>query len=131
MLGAGRRFEHRFPPAPIERLTDNGSAYRAHDTRRFARLLRLEPKRIAVHSPESDGMAESFVKTMKRDAINVMPRPDARTAVQNLTMAFEHYNEWHLHSALRYRSLREYLRRRQSVDESGTLYTILCKCLSQ
>jgi transposase InsO family protein len=37
---------------------------------------------------------------VKRDYISVMPRPDARTAVQNLAMAFEHYNEWHPHSAL-------------------------------
>lgn len=79
-----------------------------------ARLLGLEPKRTAVRSPESNGMAESFVKTMKRDYINVMPRPDARTAVQNLAMAFEHYNEWHPYSALGYRSPREYLRRRQA-----------------
>ncbi|MEF3107641.1 integrase core domain-containing protein, partial [Raoultella sp. WB_B2P2-3] len=27
---------------------------------------------------------------------------------------FEHYNEWHPHSALGYRSPREYLRRRQA-----------------
>ncbi|WP_256682250.1 integrase core domain-containing protein, partial [Klebsiella grimontii] len=27
---------------------------------------------------------------------------------------FEHYNEWHPHSALGYRSPREYLRRRTS-----------------
>lgn len=57
-------------------------------------------------------MAESFVKTMKRDYISVVPRPDARTAVQDLAMAFEHYNEWHPQVALGYRSPREYLRRR-------------------
>lgn len=56
-------------------------------------------------------MAASFVKTMKGDYIKVMPCPDARTAVQNLAMAFEHYNEWHPHSALGYRSPWEYLRR--------------------
>ncbi|MCK3145211.1 integrase core domain-containing protein, partial [Escherichia coli] len=28
----------------------------------------------------------------------------------NLAEAFEHYNEWHPHSALGYRSPREYLR---------------------
>lgn len=86
-----RRFGQHLPPDPIEWMTDNGSAYRAHDTRRFARLLGLKPKRTAVRSPESNGVAESFVKTMKRDYISVMPRPAARTAVQNL--AFEHYNE--------------------------------------
>ncbi len=72
MLGAvERRFGHHLPQAPIEWLTDNSSAYRAHDTRRFTRLLGLEPKRTAVRSPESNGMAESFVKTMKRDYISV------------------------------------------------------------
>ncbi|WP_446915297.1 integrase core domain-containing protein, partial [Klebsiella pneumoniae] len=36
------------------------------------------------------------------------------TAAKNLAEAFEHYNEWHPHSALGYRSPREYLRRRTS-----------------
>lgn len=41
-------------------------------------------------------------------------RPDGLTAAKNLTEAFEHYNEWHPHSALGYRSPREYLRQRAS-----------------
>lgn len=69
---------------------------------------------MAVRSPESNGMAESFVKTMKRDHISIMPKRDGLTAVKNLAEAFEHYNEWHPHSALGYRSSREYLRRRTS-----------------
>jgi putative transposase len=56
-------------------------------------------------------MAESFVKTMKRDYISIMPKPNGLTAVKNLAEV-EHYNEWHPHSALGYRSPREYLRRR-------------------
>ncbi|AWX83264.1 hypothetical protein DQB71_18620 [Klebsiella pneumoniae subsp. pneumoniae] len=47
-------------------------------------------------SPESNGMAESFVKTMKRDYISIMPKPDGLTAAKNLAEAFEHYNEWAL-----------------------------------
>ncbi|BEM75219.1 hypothetical protein SME36J_46420 [Serratia marcescens] len=75
ILGAvERRFGQHLPPDPIEWLTDKGSADRAHDTRRFAQLLRLKPKRTAVRSPESNGMAESFAKTMKCDYISVMPR---------------------------------------------------------
>ncbi|HGJ5067370.1 TPA: integrase core domain-containing protein, partial [Salmonella enterica subsp. enterica serovar Muenchen] len=74
----------------------------------------LEPKNTAVRSPESNGMAESFVKTMKRDYISIMPKPDGLTAVKNLAEAFEQYNEWHPHNALGYRSPREYLRRRTS-----------------
>ena len=98
----------------MEWLTDNGSVYRAHETRAFAREIGLEPRTTAVRSPQSNGIAESFVKTMKRDYIEMMPKPDSRTAVGNLAIAFEHYNEHHPHSALGYRSPREYLRSRVS-----------------
>ncbi|MCC9304106.1 IS3-like element IS2 family transposase [Escherichia coli] len=113
MLGAvERRFGNDLPSSPVEWLTDNGSCYRANETRQFARMLGLEPKNTAVRSPESNGIAESFVKTIKRDYISVMPKPDGLTAAKNLAEAFEHYNEWHPHSALGYRSPREYLRQR-------------------
>ncbi|GCO18642.1 IS2 transposase [Escherichia coli] len=109
-----RRFGNDLPSSPVEWLTDNGSCYRANETRQFARMLGLEPKNTAVRSPESNGIAESFVKTIKRDYISIMPKPDGLTAAKNLAEAFEHYNEWHPHSALGYRSPREYLRQRAS-----------------
>ncbi|PJW29025.1 IS3 family transposase [Escherichia coli] len=113
MLGAvERRFGNELPASPVEWLTDNGSCYRANETRQFARMLGLEPKNTAMRSPESNGIAESFVKTIKRDYISIMPKPDGLTAAKNLAEAFEHYNEWHPHSALGYRSPREYLRQR-------------------
>jgi putative transposase len=59
-------------------------------------------------------MAESFVKTMKRDYVAFMPEPDAPTAAHNLAIAFERYNEKHPHSALKYRSPREFRRRTDS-----------------
>lgn len=74
MLGAVERcFGSELPAYPVERLTDNGSCYRANETRQFARMLGLEPKNTAVRSPESNGIAESFVKTIKRDYISIMP----------------------------------------------------------
>ncbi|HFI8625407.1 TPA: IS3 family transposase, partial [Escherichia coli] len=94
MLGAvERRFGNELPASPVEWLTDNGSCYRANETRQFARMLGLEPKNTAVRSPESNGIAESFVKTIKRDYISIMPKPDGLTAAKNLAEAFEHYNE--------------------------------------
>ncbi|GEP07631.1 hypothetical protein MOX02_56690 [Methylobacterium oxalidis] len=50
--------EHRFGPvnqlpSRIEWLTDNGSCYMAHDTRRFARELGLIPKTTPLESPQS------------------------------------------------------------------------------
>ncbi|STT67199.1 IS2 transposase [Klebsiella pneumoniae subsp. rhinoscleromatis] len=72
MLGAvERRFGNELPASPVEWLTDNGSCYRANETRQFARMLGLEPKNTAVRSPESNGIAESFVKTIKRDYISI------------------------------------------------------------
>ncbi|HAX8368977.1 TPA: IS3 family transposase, partial [Escherichia coli] len=90
MLGAvERRFGNELPASPVEWLTDNGSCYRANETRQFARILGLEPKNTAVRSPESNGIAESFVKTIKRDYISIMPKPDGLTAAKNLAEAFE------------------------------------------
>lgn len=79
MLGAvEKRFGKQLPTEPLEWLRDNGSAYRAHETRAFARMLGLESCTTAVRSPESNGIAESFVKTIKRDYISIMPKADSR-----------------------------------------------------
>lgn len=64
-------------------LSDNGSAYTAERTRAFARQIGLLPLTTPVCSPQSNGMAESFVKTMKRDYIHHMPKPDRATALMD------------------------------------------------
>ncbi len=56
-------------PQQIEWLSDNGSGYIAAKTREFARRIGLKPLTTPVRSPQSNGMAESFVKTIKRDYI--------------------------------------------------------------
>jgi putative transposase len=105
-----KRFGEEAPAIPVQWLSDNGSAYIAEQTRQFARQIGLQPVTTPVRSPQSNGMAESFVKTMKRDYVAHMPKPDRETALRNLTIAFEHYNEEHPHSALKYRSPREFRR---------------------
>jgi len=77
-------------------------------------MLGLEPCTTRVHSPESNGIAESFVKTIKRDYISIMPEVDSQMAVINLAVAFSHYNEHHPHSALGYLSPRKFIRRKLS-----------------
>lgn len=62
-----------------------------------------------MSSPQSNGIAERFVKAMKEDYIAFMPKPDVKTELHNLAVAFEYYNEWHPHSALGDLSPREYL----------------------
>jgi len=105
-----KRFGDQLPSTPVHWLSDNGSAYIAKQTRLFARQIGLQPVTTLVRSPQSDGMVESFVKTIKRDYVAHMPKPDRETALRNLTIAFEHYNEQHPHSALKYRSPREFRR---------------------
>lgn len=94
------------PENPIEWLTDNGSCYIAHETKAFARMLGLKPVTTPVSSPQSNGMAESFVRTLKRDYAALADKPDARTVMQRLDGWFEHYNTKHPHSALNYLSPR-------------------------
>lgn len=44
-------------------------------------------------------MAESFVKTFKRDYVNINPTPNALTVLEQLPIWFADYNEVHPHSA--------------------------------
>jgi putative transposase len=78
-------------------------------TKSFARELGLEPLTTPVTSPQSNGMAEAFVHTIKRDYARVDPMPDASTVLKTLPRWFDHYNAIHPHSALRYRSPREFI----------------------
>lgn len=99
--------EYRFgvggaPEHTIEWLTDNGSCYTARETRLFARSLNLKPVTTPVVSPQSNGMAESFVKTLKRDYASLASKPDSVTVMKLLKHWFEHYNTKHPHSALGY-----------------------------
>ena len=105
-----KRFGATITPQPIQWLSDNGSAYRAHETIEFAVRLGLIPCFTPVRSPQSNGMAEAFVKTFKRDYVYVHDRPDARTVLSQLSNWFEDYNEVHPHKALRLKSPREFIR---------------------
>lgn len=105
-----KRFAEQPPAQPVQWLSDNGSAYIAEQTLLFAREIGLQPVTTPVRSPQSNGMAESFVKTIKRDHVAHMPKADRETALRNLAITFEQYNEKHPHSALKYRSPREFRR---------------------
>ena len=94
----------------LEFLSDNGGAYIAADTRSVARQLGLKPINTPVCSPQSNGMAESFVNRFKRDYVSRMDLTDAPTVMAQLPAAFEHFNEVHPHSSLKMRSPREFRR---------------------
>ena len=81
-------------PVEIEWLTDNGSCYLARETRRFARDVGLVPCTTPLESPQSNGMAEAFVRTLKRDYVRVSPVPDAETVLRQLPSWLAHYNRF-------------------------------------
>jgi transposase InsO family protein len=86
-----RRFDAIRAPQPIQWLADNGSAFTATETTDFAVALNLVPCFTPVRSPESNGVCEAFVKTLKRDYACVNPRPDAISVLQQLPDWFEDY----------------------------------------
>jgi putative transposase len=106
--------EHRFgahrAPEVIEVLSDNGSAYTAKETRIFARQLGLKPCFTPVGSPQSNGISEAFVKTLKRDYVRITPLPDAETVMRLIGTWIDDYNENHPHSGLKWRSPREFIK---------------------
>ena len=113
------RFAKPRVPHPVQWFSDNGSIYTARDTRVFASQLNLVPCFTPVASPESNGMSEAFVKTLKRDYLRISPVPDAKTALDHIAGWFDDYNENHPHSGLRMRSPREFRRAHQPAEVSG------------
>jgi putative transposase len=99
-----KRFGTDHVPHAIEHLSDNGSCYTAAETRDFAQQLGLVPCFTPVRSPESNGMSEAFVRTLKRDYVRVTPLPDAATVLGLVPAWIDDYNTVHPHSALAMRS---------------------------
>lgn len=113
-----RRFGTDRAPQAIEHLSDSGSCYTAKQTRDFAAALGLTPCFTPIRSPESNGMSESFVKTLKRDYVRVTPLPDAATVLGLVPGWITDYNTVHPHSALRMRSPAEF---REALNPSRTV----------
>ena len=80
----------------------------AKTTQIFARQLGLKPCFTPIRSPQSDGMSEAFVKTFKRDYVQVTSLPDAQTFLRLIGGWIENYNDSHPHSGLKMRSPREF-----------------------
>lgn len=108
-----RCVEQRFgairAPHPVQWLSDNGSIFAAQRTLEIAVALNLVPCFTPVESPESNGMAEAFVKTFKRDYVRINPIPEAAAALALIDSWMDDYNTVHPHSRLGYQSPREYI----------------------
>lgn len=85
-------------------------------------MLGIQDCKTAICSPQSIGMAESFVKTLKRDYLAFVELKDGDMALAELPKIIERYNQEHPHSALGYLSPHEFrvseglVQRRESVN---------------
>jgi transposase InsO family protein len=93
---------------PVQWLSDNGPIYTAHATRDFGRGMGLVVCNTPAYSPESNGMAEAFVKTFKRDYVYVNELWTAAHVLAQLPSWFEDYNQFAPHKGLKMKSPREF-----------------------
>ncbi len=105
-----QRFVERKTEKPIQWLSDNGGIYTALETRIHAERLGLVPVTTPARSPQSNGMSEAFVNTMRRDYIESAELWSAEHVIAQLPAWFEDYNENAPHSALGMKSPRGYRR---------------------
>jgi transposase InsO family protein len=104
------RFGTTKVPKPVEWLSDNGPPYTANGTRSFGAACGLLVKNTPAYSPESNGMAEAFVKTFKRDYAYVNDVSTADAVIKQLPAWFRDYNEHHPHKGLKMLSPRQFRR---------------------
>jgi putative transposase len=95
-------------PHAIRWLSDNGPQYTATATVLYGHELGLVAITTPAYSPESNGLAEAFVGTFKRDYISGAELRDAETVLAQLGGWFDDYNTQAPHSALGMRSPADY-----------------------
>jgi putative transposase len=108
------RFGTATPKVPIEWLTDNEGIYTALETVIEAERHHLAPITTPVASPESNGMAEAFVNTLKRDYVAGGDLASAARVMEQIPGWIEDYNTFAPHSALGMQSPAEYRRKHRS-----------------
>jgi putative transposase len=110
------RFGQPKVSAPLQWLTDNGSCYTAKETVAFGRMLGLDIRTTPTYSPESNGMAEAFVKTFKRDYVYLGNLQNAKIVFEQLPNWINDYNNKAPHKALNMLSPREYLLKQKTAS---------------
>ena len=95
-------------PHPVQWLSDNGSIYTALDTVITAERLALVPITTPKASPESNGMSEAFVNTIRRDYQAGADLSTAVIVLEQVPTWFADYNAVAPHSALGYQSPQQY-----------------------
>ena len=94
--------------APVQWLSDNRSIYTALDTICTAEPVHLAPITTPAASPQSNGMSEAFVNTLKRDYVSGADRSSAAVLLEAIPAWIADYNAVAPQSALGFRSPAQY-----------------------
>jgi len=96
------------PASPIQWLSDNGSIDTALETISTAERLHLVPITTPPSSPQSNGMAEAFVNTLRRDYQAGADLSTAERVLAQMPAWIADYNAVAPHSALGDQSPQQY-----------------------
>lgn len=110
------RFQAERVLGPIEWLSDNGSPYTALETILHAERLGLKSVTTPAYSPESNGMSEAFVNTLRRDYVEGAEPWSAASVIAQLPAWFADYNHLAPHAALGMKSPAEYRKERSLIE---------------
>ncbi|GJG89299.1 integrase [Gemmatimonadetes bacterium T265] len=111
-FGEGRFGEGRATP-PVQWLSDNEEVYTALETVIAAERVGLAPVTTPAYSPESNGTAEAFLKTLKRDYVDGADLSSAAAVLDQLPRWAADDNGVTSHSALGYLAPQQYRARQQ------------------
>lgn len=104
-----RRFgEARTRAQGIEFLSDNGPEYTSHRFRPFVRAMGFVPCHTPRRSPESNGLAEAFFGSFKRDYVYQACLKTFAVVEHHVPQWINHYNHEAPHSALGMQSPAEF-----------------------
>jgi len=87
-----KRFAVTEVPNQIEPLSDNAHVTGQEELRLFAVAFNPIPCFTPRKCPQSNGMVEVFVKTLKRDYITIANLPNAQAAMRQINGWIEDYN---------------------------------------
>ena len=116
VMAVERRFGVFHTGREIEFLSDRGSIYRSYAVQLLARRIGLKSCFTRAYSPESNGISEAFVKTIKRDYVYVSDCYSAEVTMQLLGEWIKDYNMVAPHSGLGMRSPVEYRKMKEETE---------------
>ena len=96
--------EDRSKAKGVEFLSDNGPEYVSHVLRNFLEKMGMVPCRTPCRSPQSNGIAEAFFGSFKRDYVYQSRIETMEDIQKQVPVWLKHYNEIAPHSALKMRS---------------------------